>query len=325
MKISVVLNGVSNQLNEQLQQLNHFLNEHFYSYNDIEAWILCEKEQDIEKLQFTTQINHVRIIHTPTLSHEEQLLNSLFETQQQIHSDLLVFPSSLWSPGIAVRLAYKTQGSSLINVRSCQVFKDSLIAEKNVYSNNLTAKFKLNQKPYCISLSKGLNETDKLEYGSPVVTKTTQIKSSNYQTKLPWLKNFDISPREKTDHLSQQQIIVVAGRGVGSKEGIEKAEELANQLNGALGATRPVVMNAWTDMSKLIGASGEIVSPKICITIGVSGSAAFLVGIDQSDFIVSINKDKDAPIFDVSDIAITADYQDVVDELLHILKDEIQT
>lgn len=320
MKISIVLNGVSDQLNRQIDELNQFLNDYFNDYNDVEAWVLCSDEQYVHALQFTNQISQLRLIDVPAAAHEEQLVNSVVEIQQEIMSDCILFPSSLWGSGMAVRLAYRVKGSSMTNIRKFQIMDGNVIVEKNVYSNNLTAQFKLNQSPYCISVAKGLSGIKDLKFGSPTVTKVLNNKIVNQQNELPWLKYHDISPREKTDQLNQQEIIVVAGRGVGSQDGVEKVAALADQLQGVLGATRPVVMNAWTDMNKLIGASGEIVSPKLCIAVGVSGSAAFLIGINQSDFIVSINKDSDAPIFEASDVVITADYQEIIDELLDLLK-----
>jgi electron transfer flavoprotein alpha subunit len=81
-------------------------------------------------------------------------------------------------------------------------------------------------------------------------------------------------------------------------------------------------MNAWTDMNRLIGASGQIISPKLCIVAGVSGTAVFSVGIKNSEFIVAVNTDSNAPIFQMAHVGIVGDLQGVLSELAKVITAE---
>jgi len=107
--------------------------------------------------------------------------------------------------------------------------------------------------------------------------------------------------------LGKAEVIVTAGRGVGKKENVALVHSLAKALGGELGASRPVVDAGWVEHSHQVGTTGQTVSPKLYIACGVSGAIQHLAGMKKSDFIVAINKDKDAPIGEIADVLVVAD------------------
>ncbi len=111
----------------------------------------------------------------------------------------------------------------------------------------------------------------------------------------------------KAVDLTKAKVIVAAGRGVGKKENIPVIAALAKALGGELGASRPVVDAGWIEHSQEIGSTGQTVNPKLYIACGISGAIQHVAGMKQSDFIVAINKDKDAPIGEVADVLVVAD------------------
>ena len=123
-------------------------------------------------------------------------------------------------------------------------------------------------------------------------------------------------PAEKKDvDLGKAEVIVSAGRGVGKKDNIPVIAALAKALGGELGASRPVVDAEWVSHSHQVGTTGQTVSPKLYVACGISGAIQHLAGMKKSDFIVAINKDKDAPIGEVADVLIVADVMQFVPAL----------
>ena len=120
-------------------------------------------------------------------------------------------------------------------------------------------------------------------------------------------------PAEAKDvDLTKAEIIVTAGRGIGKKDNVPVIAALAKALGGELGSSRPVVDAGWVEHSHQVGTTGQTVSPKLYIACGVSGAIQHLAGMKKSDFIVAINKDKDAPIGEIADVLVVADLMQFV-------------
>ncbi len=145
--------------------------------------------------------------------------------------------------------------------------------------------------------------------GTPCVEQLTTAVTST-------LEFVGYEPAEAKDvDLAKADVIVTAGRGVGKKENVPVIQALAKALGGELGASRPVVDAGWVDHSHQVGTTGQTVSPKLYIACGVSGAIQHLAGMKKSDFIVAINKDKDAPIGEVADLLVVADVMQFVPAL----------
>jgi len=120
--------------------------------------------------------------------------------------------------------------------------------------------------------------------------------------------------------LTKADVIVAVGRGIKSKDNIALAEKLAEVLGGDLAASRPICDAEWLPIDRQIGSSGQTVAPKLYVAIGISGAIQHLVGMKNSQTIVAINKDPEAPIFDIADYGIVGD----LFEVLPVLTEEIK-
>jgi electron transfer flavoprotein alpha subunit len=112
--------------------------------------------------------------------------------------------------------------------------------------------------------------------------------------------------------LSKAETIVAVGRGIKSKDNLALAEKLAEVLGGDLAASRPICDAEWLPIDRQIGSSGQTVAPKLYIALGISGAIQHLVGMKNSGTIVAVNKDPEAPIFDIADYGIVGDLFEVV-------------
>lgn len=124
--------------------------------------------------------------------------------------------------------------------------------------------------------------------------------------------------------LETAEVVVAGGFGIGGEEGWQLLEELARLLGGAVGATRPPVDEGWASEEQMIGQSGKTVRPRLYIGVGISGMSHHVVGMDESEFVVAINKDPKAIIFEFSDLAIVGDYRDIIPHLVDELRGMIQ-
>ena len=125
--------------------------------------------------------------------------------------------------------------------------------------------------------------------------------------------------------LEDAEVVVAGGRGMGSAEDFGKLRELADVLGGAVGATRVACDEGWAAVTLQVGQSGKVVSPKLYIAVGLSGAMAHIAGCLGSNYVVAINKDKEANIFNVAHFGIVADHKEVLPALIAKFKELVST
>ena len=250
----------------------------------------------------------------------ELILDILTEFEKNNPADIYLFSGDFSGNELAVRFARRFKGSSLVAVENIAVNEGELSGIKKVYSGNLRGSFLFKKKPYCFSLAKGMN---KLNLVIPENQKT--ISSYDYSAKphdsslIDYLETPPCQGKEVS--LEKAKFMIAVGRGAGSSEEISRLKNLARDLGAELGVSRPVVMNAWVSMDRLIGASGSVASPEICLALAVSGSPPFYYGIEKSKKIIAVNHDGAAPIMKAADIVIIEDYKRVIDALYKLIRE----
>jgi electron transfer flavoprotein alpha subunit len=169
--------------------------------------------------------------------------------------------------------------------------------------------------PWFVTFQNGAFRGDKVESGSgaaPVETVNLEIPVNAIRNKPQEV----FKEAKQAVDLTQAEIIVSVGRGIKEQKNIELAKQLAEALGGELAASRPICDSGWLPMDRQIGSSGQTVAPKLYLALGISGAIQHIVGMKGSRSIVAINKDREAPIFEIADVAVVGNLFDVVPQLI---------
>jgi electron transfer flavoprotein alpha subunit len=134
------------------------------------------------------------------------------------------------------------------------------------------------------------------------------------------IKVLEITKKKKEVSISDAEVIVSVGRGLKSEKDMEMVRELADLLGAQIAGTRPMIEAGWIDPKRQIGLSGRTVKPKIIINLGISGAVQYAAGMNGSDCIISINKDENASIFNVSHYAVVGDIYEIVPMMIENIK-----
>jgi len=204
-------------------------------------------------------------------------------------------------------VGYKYESGKLLFTR--QMFQGKLAADVSFGSDG----------PWFATFQNGAFRGDKAEDGAsaaPVEIINVEIPGSVVRTKPQEV----FKEAKQAVDLTQAEIIVSVGRGIKEQKNIEIAKQLADALGGDLAASRPICDSGWLPMDRQIGSSGQTVAPKLYLALGISGAIQHIVGMKGSRAIIAINKDSEAPIFEIADYAIVGNLFDIVPPLIEEVK-----
>jgi electron transfer flavoprotein alpha subunit len=204
-------------------------------------------------------------------------------------------------------IGYKKQGARLLFTR--QMFQGKLAADVSFTC----------AAPWFVTFQNGAFRGDKVEAGSS----TAPVETANAEVADGVIRN---QPQEvfkeakQAVDLTQAEIIVSVGRGIKEQKNIELAKQLAEALGGELAASRPICDSGWLPMDRQIGSSGQTVAPKLYLALGISGAIQHIVGMKGARAIIAVNKDSEAPIFEIADYAVVGNLFDIVPPLIEEVK-----
>jgi len=232
----------------------------------------------------------------------------------KLQSEIVLFPHTYRVRDFAPCVAARAGQSLLSDVVGFHVQDGSLVFERQLFQGKLNADYAaLGSGAVFASIQASAFRTDGLEQGAaPVVTLTPPIEAASIrqQPEPPFRES------ARAVDLGAAELIVAVGRGIHEEGNIALVQELAEVLGAELAASRPICDNGWLPMERQVGSSGQTVSPKLYLAVGISGAIQHLVGMKGARTIVAINKDASAPIFEVADYGIVGDLFDVVPALI---------
>jgi electron transfer flavoprotein alpha subunit len=238
---------------------------------------------------------------------------ALHELIRKVEPSFVLFPHTYQVRDFGPRLATRFDEVLVADVIGLSTDGETPVFVRQLLQGKLNADYRhLGPGPRFISVQAGAFRADTLEAG------TTQIESFAPQLDASAIRTKPGEPfREsaQTVDLSAAPIIVSVGRGIKEQDNLPIIEELAKALGAEIAASRPICDNGWLPMERQVGSSGQTVSPKLYVAVGISGAIQHLVGMKGSKTIVAINKDENAPIFEVADYGIVGDLFEVVPAL----------
>jgi len=266
------------------------------------------------------KINRVVTIEAPQLSDYNpdiyvEALKALFQNEKPF---LVLAGHTTQGMDFAPRLSVSMRRPLIAGCVEYEKQGDRLLLTRQIFNAKISMKTAVRgEAPYFATASPGAFPGDEVEAGGSAEISAFPVSLSPGRRKV--VERVE-APKWKAD-LTSAPIIVSGGRGMKEKQNFNLVFELAEAMGASVGASRPVVDAEWLPREYQIGSSGQTVSPKLYIAIGISGAIQHLVGMQTSRCIVAINKDPEAPIFKVAHYGIVEDLFKVVPALTKIFKD----
>ena len=228
---------------------------------------------------------------------EENNIELVLSNSSYIGRDLIAFLS----------VDFKT--SPVSNVTNIEISDNELTAINSINGGESEYKVKINSDIKLLLIRPKSFEQTEIKLNDSFETKEIQENENSIDV-------FDIHIEEKSGpQLEDSKIVISAGRGMVESTNLKLVEELANKLNAAIGGTRAIVDAGWMPYSNQVGQTGKTVKPDVYIACGISGATQHQVGMKDSKYIIAINKDEEAPIFQISDLGIVGDTLSVIPKL----------
>jgi electron transfer flavoprotein alpha subunit len=262
-----------------------------------------------------TGVGPVHVIDHPALEHyaPDPFLHAIGAAVAQLAPALVVMAHSYQARDMAPALAARLSAPLVADVIATTRDGDDLLFRRPMFQGKLVADVRARPPqgvPTFVTCQVGAFRADSLQRGTAAAVTRLEVElpdGGNRQSVEPPFRE----ARQSVD-LGQAERIVAVGRGIKAQEHLAVAQALADAMGAELAASRPICDNGWLPMERQVGSSGQTVAPKLYVALGISGAIQHLVGMKGSRTIVAINKDADAPIFEVADYGIVGDLFEIV-------------
>lgn len=233
---------------------------------------------------------------------------------------LVLLPHTYQVRDFVPQLATAMQRSVISDCTGYRKNGEKLFFVRQMFQGKFAADVSFNcEAPWFVTFQSGAFRGDQVEAGAsaaPVETVSADVPASVVRNKP---QDVFKEAKQAVD-LTQAEIIVSVGRGIKEQKNIDLAKQLADALGGEIAASRPICDSGWLPMDRQIGSSGQTVAPKLYLALGISGAIQHIVGMKGSRSVVAINKDHEAPIFEIADVAVVGNLFDIVPAVIEEVK-----
>ena len=239
---------------------------------------------------------------------------------QRLSPSFVVLPHTYRTRDFAPKLAARLDRALITDVIAIKTASGSPLFARPMFQGKLTADVApVGEAPHLVTCQIGAFRADQAARGAlPAAVRRLDVavdaSTMRQRAEAPFQE-----AKQAVD-LSQAARIVAVGRGIKGPEHLPLAQALADALGAEIAASRPICDAGWLPMERQVGSSGQTVAPKLYLALGISGAIQHLVGMKGSSTIVAVNKDPDAPIFEVADYGVVADLFEIVPAMIEALK-----
>jgi len=245
-------------------------------------------------------------------------LEALQTIVEKVAPRIILMPGEASGTDLAPRLAQRLKGGLVTDCIEYEFSGDTILYTKPVYGSKALARIRITTPVSLVTVRPRTQDVypEAADRTGETIRIELALDSCPPETRM--IERMEEEVLECT--LEEANVVVSGGRGLQDAEAFEQLRELANLLNGAVGASRVAVDQALVPPSCQIGLTGKIVAPDVYFAIGLSGASQHIAGMSGSKYIVAINNDEDAPIFDISNVGVIEDFRNVLPVLITELK-----
>ena len=243
--------------------------------------------------------------------------DAMEQVVRKLDPEFVVMPHTYLVRDYAPKLAARFQKSLISDCIRTRTENGTTMFTRRIFLGKIDADIVSDgSAPVFVTFQSGAYRSDQAQKGSAATVEEMEVEVGEIRM----IPEEPFQEVKQAVDLSKAEIIVAIGRGIKGKENIALAEKLAEVLGGDIAASRPICDAEWLPIDRQIGSSGQTVAPKLYIALGISGAIQHLVGMKNSGTIVAINKDPEAPIFDIADYGIVGDLFEAVPVLTEEIK-----
>lgn len=286
--------------------------------HNLEAVILADNASNYTDTVKKYGAEKIYVVEHPIFKNHMNLpiLKALSKVMEESQPSVFAFASTEGTKDILGALGANQNAAVLADVSEFELTDGGVKAKRPVMAAKVIANAEAKADKVLISVRSGSYDAAE----NPAEAEVVKIDFGFDESEMKSVLREIISATGDTIDLNEAEAIVAAGRGVKDEEGKKLIEELANVLNAGIGASRALTESGIYDPSLQIGQTGKVVSPQLYIAVGISGAIQHVAGMSNSKVIVAINKDADAPIFEIADYGLVGDLYKILPPFIEELK-----
>lgn len=257
----------------------------------------------------------IPVIFTDTNSDCDTLTKVLSEIIKEQKPDLVLLANTTLAKDLAPRISGRMNLGCVSDVIKIDINDGKTIYTRPAYGGTILENIEV-EGTAIVTVRNGSYPKPESGLKKDVTVKSIEVPADTVKAKI-----IDVVKEiSESVNLEEAKVIVSGGRGMGTAENFKLVEELAEVLGGVVGASRPPIENGWISRTHQVGQSGKIVAPKLYIACGISGATQHTSGMLGSDYIVAINKDEDAPIFEIANVGIVGNVNEILPSMIEEMK-----